>query len=114
MKAVLKTEKDVLEISRELEKKDSIFYRAEGSFQGNFKSPLDILDKFKVDELGYVLVSTFAEEYYGWARNTRTYCFVGTKTKTVVCSGTKQSLKFILPIFGIDENSRTLHLETTN
>ena len=112
MKAILKSKKAITEIIAELKAEDAMFYKAEGSFQGDLDSPLFTLQQFDPSVCGYTTVKIGEEMFHGWVRSSGVYCFVGEESRTVVCYGTRHSLYEIFHHFGIDENSEVLYVES--
>ena len=113
MKAILKSEKKINEVRKELSAWDRLFYKANESFQGTFESPLDILEKYDVSECGNVYLEIKNDEqYYGWSRSSGVYCFIGAISGTVVCSGTRHSLAELFDIFGVNEDSEVIYVES--
>ena len=112
MKAILISEKRIEEVISELKAEDAMFYKAEGAFQGTFKDLDEVFEKYEVSQCGYVKFIARNELFFGWARCSGTYCFIGEYTGTVICDGTRHSLAEIFPIFGVDENTEVYFAES--
>lgn len=103
MKAVLKSEKNIEKIIEELVERDELTYDSMGAYQGTYRCPMDILTKFRSRKHGHLTVCDKEEEYHGWYSASTGFCFIGVKSKKVLCSGGVTELSEIFPIFGIDK-----------